>query len=143
MLATIDLKINTAQNEFKHLKKVQLTYEDKINKLLDKMNELSGMLSKLHEIILVLTFDLERDMLSFKKSETAHLNIKLLSKEISKLLITVRKSDLYPGVKTIYGLIKTENNYLKELVQDKLMGIELDNDTEMQNIIFKTVGKNN
>ena len=139
METMLDLKINSATKTVKQIKAVPLTYEEKINKLLDAMNELNGILNDLQEVVILLTYEIERDMSSFKQSTSAHNALSIFIKLVSKILIKVRASDLYPGVKTTYYSIRTENNYLKELIKDRDTGILLDSDTEMQAIIKSTI----
>ncbi len=136
---TIDLKINSARTKTESIYKGEHTWQDDIYSLLDRMNELNEILGKLQSLLLGLTFELERDSEGFKKSQNAPEGIKSVTTNISKILILIRKSDLYPGVKTIYGTIKAENNYLKELLHDRDISIQLDSDIEMQEVISATL----
>lgn len=136
---SIDKKIYTAQEKSELLFKRKPTWEEQINNLLDRMNELNGLLMPLHTILLQLTIEIERDFEGFKKSEIASDSLKKLNLATAKILRLVRKSDLYPGVKTTYYLIKEENNYLRELLEDRNTGIELEGDAEMLTIMKDTV----
>lgn len=136
---SIDKKINTAQEKSEFLSKQKITWQEKIDNLLDRMNKLNGLLMPLHTILLNLTIEIEKDFLGFKESKIAFDSIKKINLITSKLLSIVRKSDLYPGVKTTYYLIKQENNYLKELLADRATSKELDTDNEMQQIMNDTI----
>lgn len=137
---TIELKIASARKQSEILyKKDNSSWQQKVDSLLDRMNELNGLLGQVHTLLLSLNFELERDSIGFKESQNAPEGLKALTTVISKILILVRKSDLYPGVKTIYSTIKCENNYLRELLQDRKIGMELDEDPEMKQIIAETI----
>lgn len=136
---SIDKKINTAQLKSELLFKRKLTLQEKVDNLLDRMNELNGLLMPLHTLLLHLTFEIERDFNGFKKSIIAYDSLKKINLTTAKTLALVRKSDLFPGVKTTFYLIKQENNYLRELLQDRTTGIELENDPEMLAIMNDTV----
>lgn len=137
--ATIDLKIETAYRESQVLYKKEQTWQEKVDKLLDRMNALNRMLTALHSLLLKLTFEIERDMDGFKQSKHAPANIKKLVTITAKLLNTVRQSDLYPGVKTTYHTLKEEVSYLNELLHDRQVSLELDEDDEMKSIIEATL----
>ncbi|MCC6371547.1 MAG: hypothetical protein IT236_11130 [Bacteroidia bacterium] len=137
--ATIDLKIDSARKQTEAFYKLEYSWQEKIDSLLDRMNELNGLLGKLHTLLLKLNFELERDTEGFKASVKGPESVKALTTIISKILVLIRRSDLYPGVKTIYSTIKTENNYLKELLHDRNVSIELNTDAEMQKIISETI----
>lgn len=138
-VSTIELKINSAKKQSEILYKKELNWQDEIDNLLDSMNELNGLLGKVHSMLLNLSFELERDAKGFKKSKKAPEGLKIITTIVSKLLILVRKSQLYPGVKSTFSIIKAENNYLKELLNDRNIGIELDEDVEMKKIIADTL----
>ena len=135
---SIDKKINTAQLKSELLFKRKLTLQKKVDNLLDRMNELNGLLMPLYTLLLHLTFEIERDFNGFKKLIIAYDSLKKINLTTAKTLALVRKSDLFPGVKTTFYLIKQENNYLRELLQDTI-GIELENDPEMLAIMNDTV----
>ena len=137
--ATIDLKIESAYKSSKALYKKEQTWQEKVDSLLDRMNELNTMLTSFHTLLLKLTFEIERDMDSFKESKNAPSNIKKILEISVKLLNSVKKSDLYPGVKTNYYTLKQELSYLNELAHDRLISINLDKDEEMQSIIEATI----
>lgn len=136
---TIELKIDSARKQSELLYKTKGSWQEEVDNLLDRMNELGGLLNNIHSILLSLNFEIERDSQNFKESEKAPAAIKSLTTTISKILILVRKSSLYPGVKSIFRTIKTENNYLRELLHDRKVGIELDSDDEMKDIINRTL----
>ncbi len=138
METLLDLKINTATETVKKIEPIPLTYEEKINKLLDAMNTLNGVLQTLNDLVLMLTFEIERDMQGFKQSNKAPQALAIFVKIVSKVLVNVRNSELYPGVKTTYYKIKTENNYLKELIQDREIAMQLATDNEMKAIVKAT-----
>lgn len=137
--ATIDLKIKTACKESQALYKKEPTWQEKVDNLLDRMNALNKMLVAFQRVLLKITFEIERDMEGFKKSENAPANIKKLVAVSVKILNLVHKSDLYPGVKTTYHTLKQEISYLNELVHDRKVSIELEADDEMKNIIQSTL----
>ncbi len=136
---TIDLKIDSARKQSELLYKKKNNWQEEVDSLLDRMNELGALLSKIHTLLLSLNFEIERDSKNFKESKNAPEAIKALTTTISKILILVRKSNLYPGVKSIYSTIKIENSYLRELLHDRNVGIELDSDDDMKNIISQTL----
>lgn len=137
--ATIDLKIQTAYKESQVLYKQEPSWQEKVDKLLDRMNALNRLLIGLHGVVLRLTFEIERDMDGFKNSNTAPKAIKKLVEGGIKMLAKVRASDLYPGVKTTYHTLKQEISYLNELVHDRKVSLELDEDEEMKSIIESTL----
>lgn len=136
---TIDKKLISAQEKSNILLKRKTTWQQDVDSLLDRMNELNGLLMQLHAILLNLTIEIERDFNDFKKSQVAPDAIKNITLLAAKLLAVVRKSDLYPGVKTTYYLIKQENNYLRELWADSVTSNELNEDAEMTQILNDTV----
>jgi hypothetical protein len=139
---SIDKKINTAQEKSELLykqNKQKTTWQQKVDSLLDRMNELNGLLMPLHIVLLNLTIDIERDFIGFKQSQLAPSSLKKINQITAKLLALVRKSDLYPGVKTTYYLIKQENNYLRELLADRATSKELAEDAEMTEIMKETI----
>ena len=138
-VATIDLKLETARKQSDVLFKENLSWQEQVDNMLDRMNELNGMVSKLQSVLLNLNFELERDVKGFKESTKAPEVLHQITLTVSKALRLIRKSDLYPGVKTTFGLLREENRYLKELLQDRTISIELDNDAEMQEIIANTL----
>lgn len=135
----IDKKLITAQEKSKLLLKRKTTWQEKVDSLLDRMNELNGFLMPLHTILLNLTIEIERDFNGFKQSEIAPNAVKDITHLTAKLLSLVRKSDLYPGVKTTYYLIKQENNYLRELLANSITSNELSEDTEMAQLLNDTI----
>ncbi|MFN8322269.1 MAG: hypothetical protein U0T74_06375 [Chitinophagales bacterium] len=137
--ATIDLKIETAYKKSEALYRKKQIWQEEVDELLDRMNALNKVLTIFHELLLKLSFDIERDMDSFKKSENAPANIKRLVAVSAKLLKLVYHSDLYPGVKTTYRTLKQEVSYLNELVHDRAVSIELEKDDEMKSIIESTL----
>ena len=136
---SIDKKINTAQEKSELLFKQKSTWQEKVDSLLDRMNELNGLLMPLHTVLLNLTIEIERDFIGFKQSKIAPDSLKKINLITAKLLSLVRKSDLYPGVKTTYYLIKQENNYLRELLADRTTSNELEEDSEMLEIMKDTI----
>ena len=106
---------------------------------MDRMNDLNGFLSDMQKMLISLNFELERDFKAFKDSEKAPALLKAITTTVSKMLRLVRASDLYPGVKTSFSILKEENNYLRELLHDRNIGVELDSDPEMQKIITATL----
>ncbi|MBS1634598.1 MAG: hypothetical protein JST26_01660 [Bacteroidetes bacterium] len=134
-IITIDSKILKAKEQSEFLFKQKATWQEQVDDLLDRMNELNRLLTHLHSILLNLSFELERDFSNFKQSHIAPEGIKSITVVTSKILRLVRKSDLYPGVKSTYSSIKQENDLLKELLHDRQIGLELDLDAEMQKII--------
>ncbi|MDI9340717.1 MAG: hypothetical protein QM534_09095 [Sediminibacterium sp.] len=136
---TIELKIDSAKKKSEKMYKSEYSWQEEVDDLLDRMNQLNKLLCDLHALLLTISFELERDAEGFKKSEKAPAGIKALTTIISKILISVRKSNLYPGVKTTYNTIKTENNYLKELLHDRNVSLDLEGDEEMQQIISETI----
>ena len=136
---TIGLKIDSARKQTELLHNKKNNWQEKVDSLLDRMNELNALLGQLHSVLLSLNFEIERDSKGFKKAKNAPEGLKALTTLTSKILILVRKSDLFPGVKTIYSTIKTEKNYLRELLHDRNISIELESDSEMQEIISKTI----
>jgi len=105
--------------------------------MLDRMNSLNSILTELHSMLLGLNFEIERDFKSFKESKEAPGIILEITKPVTQILILVRKSDLYPGVKTMFASLREEIRYLKELVQDRAIGLELENDPDIDNIMDK------
>ncbi len=136
---TIDLKIETACKKSEALYKRKPTWQEEVDDLLDRMNALNKVLNTFHALLLKLTFDIERDMDGFKKSKHAPTNIKRLVAISVKILNLVQRSKLYPGVKTTYHTLKQEISYLNELVHDRQVSLELDEDDEMKSIIEATV----
>lgn len=134
-VSTIELKIDSAKKESDSLLKKKYSWQEDVDSLLDRINELNGHLATLHKVLLYITFEIERDFSSFKKSENGFSTIKKITQDVSKMLVIVRKSDLFPGVKSIYYLLKTENNYLRELYLDGKVGLELEEDDEMKKIM--------
>ncbi len=137
--ATIDLKIQTAYKESQVLYKREPTWQEKVDSLLDRMNALNRLLIGLHGVVLRLTFEIERDMDGFKNSKGAPKAIKKLVEDAMKMLAKVRATDLYPGVKTTYHTLRQEVSYLNELVHDRKVSLELDEDDEMKSIIETTL----
>jgi hypothetical protein len=133
--ATIDLKLETAKKQSEVLYKYQPTWQEKVDNLLDRMNELNGHLNKIQSLLIGINFELERDFSGFKESEKAPKIILEITTIVSKILRVVRKSDLYPGVKTTFALLRDENRYLKELLEDSKISHELENDSEMHSIM--------
>ncbi len=138
-VATIDSKIETAFRQSQTFSKEEMSWQEKVDKLLDRMNALNRLLTGLHGVVLKLTFEIERDMDGFKKSKIAPEAIKKLVAGATRTLNKVYKSDLYPGVKTTYHTLKQEISYLNELVHDRKVSIELDEDDEMKSIIESTL----
>ena len=138
-IATIDLKIQTAFKESEALYKRETTWQEKVDSLLDRMNELSGLMDCLKSVLLRLTFEIERDMDGFSKSQQGPIVMKKLVSISIKMLNAIRKSDLYPGVKTSYTNLKQEISYLNELLHDRKVSLELEDDDEMKSIIESTL----
>ncbi len=138
-VATIDLKIQTAYKESEALARKELNWQEKIDNLLDRMNELSGFMDGMKNVVLRLTFEIERDMEGFRKSKQAPVLMKKLVKLSVGMLNVIRKSDLYPGVKTSYANLKQEISYLNELLHDREVSLALEEDDEMKNIIQSTL----
>jgi len=139
MMSTIEIKIDSARKETEALVKKEYTWQQEVDSFLDRINELGGLLSDIHKLLLTITFEVERDFTNFKKSESGQADIKRMSNAVSKMLMVVRRSDLFPGVKNTYYSLKTENNYLKELLSDGKVGNELDSDPEMAEIVKKSL----
>jgi hypothetical protein len=137
--ATIDLKIKTAYKESEALYKKEATWQQKVDNLLDRMNALNKALISLHSVLLKLSFEIERDMEGFKKSRLAPSSIKKVVAISVKILNKIHRSDLYPGVKTTYYTLKQEISYLNELVNDRKVSLELEEDDEMKSIIESTL----
>lgn len=137
----IDKKIETAKkrSDFLYKESERFNAEDKINELLDRMNELSKIMQELHGLIIELVFEIGRDMVDFKESKIAHETLSKFTTTNSKILRIIRKSDLYPGVKTIFYNLRLENNYLKELIEDSQMSIELEDDKELKKIVKDSI----
>jgi|GEM_PF-1704383 len=135
----IDKKISSAQTKSESLFKRELTWQEKVDNLLDRMNELNGLLISLHTILLNLTIEIDRDFNGFKESAIATDAIQTINTITAKLLRKVRLSDLYPGVKTTYLLIKQENNYLRELLSDRSTSIDLESDKKLAEIMERTI----
>jgi hypothetical protein len=139
-VSTIDLKISTSQEKAEVLlRKDNQSWQKQVDDLLDRMNELNNFMTSLHSILLGLTFEIDREYADFKKSEYAPKGITAINLITAKMLRLVRKSDLYPGVKSNYFLLKQENNYLRELLADVKTSKELENDEEMKKIVKDTV----
>ena len=109
-----------------------------MDSLLDRINQLNGLMGGMHGLLLGLAFEIERDFSNFKKSEAGNILLKAITQSISKMLPEIRKSDLIPGVKTVYYLIKTENNHLRELSADRKAALDLEQDDEMVEIMKKS-----
>jgi sugar phosphate isomerase/epimerase len=137
--ATIDIKIAATYKQSEVLYKAKSTWQKDIDDMLDRMNELNSYLTSLHKLLLSLTFNIEHDMKGFKQSITAHKNLGQLVALCVKMLNVVRKSDLYPGVKTSYHSLKEEISYLNELANDRKVALELEADSEMGDIINATI----
>jgi hypothetical protein len=135
---TLERKINSAETQSELFKK-QTNWQEEVDSFLDRINELSGLLTDYHKLLLTLIFELERDSQGFKESKLAPEGLKRITTTTSKILAIVRKSDLFAGIKTIYYSVKTENNYIRELLHDRLISIELENDEEMKTIVTKTI----
>ncbi len=135
---TLEKKINSAEAQSELYKK-QTSWQEDVDSFLDRINELSGLLTHYHKLLLSLIFELERDSQGFKDSKLAPEGLKRITTTTSKILAIVRKSDLFAGVKTIYYSVKTENNYIRELLHDRLISIELESDEEMKTIVAKTI----
>jgi hypothetical protein len=136
---TIDLKLDSAKKQSEFLFKQKLSWQEEVDTLLDRMNDLNGFLSDMQKMLISLNFELERDFKAFKDSEKAPDLLKNITTLVAKMLRMVRSSDLYPGVKTTFGILKEENNYLREMLSDRNISIELEADPEMQKIITDTV----
>lgn len=137
-VATLERKIDAAKKESDAWMKKNHAWQEEVDSLLDRMNRLNGLMGNMHGLLLGLTFEIERDFSNFKKSETGNEVLRTFTQTISKILLQIHKSDLYPGVKTVYGLIKTENNYLRELAADRKIALELEADNEMAELMKKT-----
>lgn len=137
-VATLERKIDAAKKESDVLMKKNHTWQEEVDSLLDRINQLNGLMGGMHGLLLGLAFEIERDFSNFKKSETGNIWLKSITQSISKMLLQIRKSDLFPGVKTVYYLIKTENNHLRELSADRKTGLELERDAEMEEIMKKS-----
>lgn len=137
--AAIDRKIETAYKQSEALSKQHLTWQEDIDSILDRMNELTKWMGTLERIVLRINFEIERDMDGFRKSEKGYV---LLEKFIAisfKMMNAIHKSDLYPGVKTAYANLKQELTYLNELIVDRKVALELEDDDEMKKIIEATL----
>ncbi len=134
-LSTIEVKISTAQRRSEALVNDDMSWQEKVDDLLDRMNHLNKGLSRLQEILMNITFEIERDLSSFKESNIASEGITKITSITARFLSLVRKSDLFPGVKSTYYLLKHENAYLRELVADRKISLELDQDEEMMKIM--------
>ncbi len=140
MTATaIDRKIETAYRESEALSKQQPTWQEQIDSLLDRMNDLTKLMLSLERIVLKINFEIERDMESFRKSEKGHLVLQKIISLSFKMMTAIRKSDLYPGVKTAYANLKQELSYLDELISDRKVSLELEGDDEMNEIVKATI----
>lgn len=136
----IERKISTASRQSEDIiRKDQRSWQEKVDRMLDRMNELGSHLTTLHKVVLFLTFEIERDFENFKKSDSARTDLKNLVKLLVPFLDSVYKSDLYPGVKSMYHTLKKELSYLNELLNDSKVSEELDQDDEMQNLIKATL----
>jgi hypothetical protein len=138
-VATLDIKINSAYKQSENLYKREQSWQEQIDSLLDRMNALNGFLDSYRELLLKLTFEIERDMDGFRNSQNAPIIIKKLVAVSIKALNRIQKSDLYPGVKTTFHKLRQEISYLNELVHDRKVSIELMNDEEMDEIIQTTL----
>jgi hypothetical protein len=138
-VATIDLKIDTTYQKSVAIHKANTSWQKDIDSLLDRMNELNEYLTTLHGLLLGLTFEIERDMDGFKKSQAAPVKLSKLVRICVKMLNVVKSSDLYPGVKTTYSTLRQEISYLNELIADRKVSKDLDADEEMQDIIKATI----
>ncbi|MBS1592908.1 MAG: hypothetical protein JST90_01200 [Bacteroidetes bacterium] len=138
-VATLDIKTQRACAEAKSLYTKKELWETDIDDLLDRMNELNKLLTALHSILLNITFEVERDMDGFKRSDVAKTNIKMMVSAGVKVLNKVRPTSLFPGVKTTWYTLRQELSYLNELVQDRDMGLALESDTDMDAIIQATL----
>ena len=136
---SIDKKISTAEIKSIQITSQKLTWQETVDNLLDRMNELNGLLIQMHTVLLSLTIDIEKDFAGFKQSEIASDSLKNINKVTAKVLVLVRKSDLFPGVKSTYYEIKKENNYLRELLADRNTGAELEKDGKIQTIMNETL----
>lgn len=137
-VTALERKIDAAKKESDGWMKKNHVWQEEVDSLLDRMNRLNGLMGNMHGLLLGLTFEIERDFSNFKKSETGNDLLRIFTQTISKILLQIHKSDLYPGVKTVYGLIKTENNYLRELAADRKVALELEQDDEMAEVMKKT-----
>jgi hypothetical protein len=135
----IDIKIDSAYRKSESLYKAKTTWQQDIDTLLDRMNELNRLMTDLHTLLLNITFEIERDMKGFKESKMAPRSIKKIVSNSVKILNRVQRSVLYPGVKTTYYTLHQEISYLNELVVDRSVGISLDTDAEMAEIIKGTI----
>lgn len=136
----IERKISTASKQSEDiLRKDTKSWQEEVDGMLDRMNELNSLLTGLQKVMLFLTFEIERDFQDFKKSEFAGKELKKVVKLLVHFLNDVYKSDLYPGVKSTYHTLKKEVSYLNELLNDSKVSEELDQDEEMQNLIKATL----
>lgn len=132
----IERKISTASRQSEDIiRKDTRSWQEKVDRMLDRMNELGSHLTTLHKVVLYLTFEIERDFQNFKKSDSAKTDLKNLVRLLIPFLNAVRKSDLYPGVKSTYRTLKSEVSYLNELLSDSKVSDELDQDEDWQNLI--------
>lgn len=134
-VTTIDLKLCSAKKQSEVISKQPLTWQEEVDSLLDRMNALNGVLNSLNNIVLGINFELERDFEGFKESQNAPKLLGEITTIVSKIMRIVRKSDLYPGVKTVFATLREENRYLKELLNDRNLSIELESDPEMHDIM--------
>lgn len=132
---TIDSKLNTAKRQSELLYKKKQTWQEKVDGLLDRMNSLNTVLTELHSILLGLNFEIERDFKGFKESQHAPEIIGETTNLVAKILILVRKSDLYPGVKTMFASLREETRYLRELVEDRNTSLDLEKDPDIDDIM--------
>lgn len=138
-MTTIDLKIENAYKQSEALSKLKPTWQEGVDDLLDRMNELTKMMDALGRIVLKVNFEIERDMSGFRNSKNGHIVLKKVIALSIKMMNAIRKSDLYPGVKTAYANLKQELSYLNELINDRKVSLELEEDDEMKNIIQSTL----
>lgn len=134
-VATIELKLDTAKKQSDTLYNSTPTWQEKVDSFLDRINELNGHLTRLQTTIITVNFELERDFSGFKASDRAPKILKEITTTISKILRMVRASDLYPGVKTTFNVLREENRYLKEILEDRNISLELESDPEMHEIM--------
>lgn len=137
--AAIDRKIETAYKQSEVLSKQHPTWQEEVDNLLDRMNELTKWMGTLERIVLRINFEIERDMAGFKKSDKGYLILEKFIALSFKMMNVIRKSDLYPGVKTAYANLKQELAYLNELIADRKIALELEEDDEMKKIIEVTL----
>ena len=131
---TIDSKLNTAKRQSELLYKKKQTWQEKVDDLLDRMNSLNAVLTELHSMLLGLNFEIERDFKGFKESQHAPEIIGETTNLVARILILVRKSDLYPGVKTMFASLREEIRYLRELAEDRNTSLDLEKDPEIDDI---------